>query len=93
VIVLAPEQGALYEFLKPRQEKARRGRVVLERRVGERRRAAGSPVGRERRRRERRAATPVSAHALMSVLGFMVLHPEEGRPRRGGRAPRGARRR
>lgn len=87
VIVLARDQAGLYEFLKERQEAAGKGRVILDRRLADRRRTA-TPVTRERRREDRRAPVPDAARALMSVLGFAVLHPEgdtqpAGRTRRG----------
>lgn len=74
LIILARDQATLYEFLKPRQEAAvPRTIVLLDRRAGERRQN-GSNVTPDRRKSERRAATPEAALALMSVLGFMILH-------------------
>jgi hypothetical protein len=80
VIVLARDQATFYEFLKPRQEAAAPGTVViLDRRGGERRRDGdGGPPEQsatpERRKDDRRGPTPEAALALMSVLGFMILH-------------------
>jgi hypothetical protein len=86
IIVLAKDQGSLYEFLKERQEAAGKGRVVLDQRVGERRRGT-APVNAERRRADRRAPVPDAARALMSVLGFAVLHPGDGATPTRGPAP------
>jgi len=72
LIVLSPDQAGFYEHLRCRQE-GDRVRVILDRRRGERRNH-GNSVTLERRRAERRAPTPEAARALMSVLGFMVLH-------------------
>lgn len=67
LIILAPDQTSLYEHLKVTQERDGRVRVILDRR----RDAGGAgPRGEH----ERRAPTPDAARALMSVLGFMVLH-------------------
>jgi hypothetical protein len=76
LIVLSPDQASFYEFLKSRQ--AGGGTVViLERRRLDRRRRA-RPRGRskadERRSTDRRTHPPEAARALMSVLGFMILH-------------------
>src|SRR5262245_42067056 len=67
LIVVAREQASFYEFLKPRQEAKGRTSVLLDRRT-----ASDSllscPVS-----NDRRLPVPAAA-ALMSVLGFMVLH-------------------
>jgi hypothetical protein len=76
LVIVSRALADLAEFLERRQESAGRGRVVLDRRVGERR-AAVLTVDRERRRRDRRHP-PSSAQALMEVLGFMVV--PSGRP-------------
>ena len=73
LIVLSAEQATFYEFLKPRQESGGRTLVVLDRRHTEPARTAASPEGVNRRGR-----TPEAALALMSVLGFMILHREGG---------------
>jgi len=74
LIILARDQATFYDFLKPRQEAAvPRTVVLLDRRVGERRQD-GDGVEPDRRRSDRRATTPEAALALMSVLGFMILH-------------------
>jgi len=73
LIIVAPEQATLYEFLKPRQE-ARGGTLVLLERRRRERRDAPTQAGPERRRRHRRFPAPAAALALMSVLGFMILH-------------------
>jgi hypothetical protein len=76
VIVLARDQASLYEFLKLRQEQAGGTRVILDRREPAGSSNGGGPSPRQAGRRapERRAAAPQAALALMSVLGFMVLH-------------------
>jgi hypothetical protein len=76
LIVLAPDQASFYEFLKSRQASGRTV-VILERRRAQRRRPARTRTP-ERRSTDRRTDTPEAARALMSVLGFMILH-------RGGR--------
>jgi len=79
LIILAPNQGTFYDFVKARQEAgASRTRVILDRRRSERRND-GQRVSAERRHRERRATPPEAARALMSVLGFMVLHRDGDR--------------
>ena len=65
LIIVARELLGFYEFLKPRQEAKGGTAVVLERRTG----AAPVPSPVERRR-----PTPAAAAALLSVLGFMLLH-------------------
>jgi hypothetical protein len=76
LIILARDQATFYEFLKPRQESgAARTLVLLDRRVGERRQDGdGAGPTPDRRRSDRRGETPEAALALMSVLGFMILH-------------------
>jgi hypothetical protein len=81
LIILARDQATFYEFLKPRQEAAAgRTLVLLDRRVGERRQEGdGSGPIPDRRRSDRRSETPEAALALMSVLGFMILHRDGDR--------------
>jgi hypothetical protein len=75
LIVLAADQASFYHFVKPRQEAGGRTLVVLDRRMAERRGAGASTrTPAERRRQNRRKPPPEAALALMSVLGFMVLH-------------------
>ena len=76
VIILARDQASLYDFLKPRQESGGRTIVVLDRREGERRKDGHGPEASDRRQSDRRAPTPEAALALMSVLGFMILHKD-----------------
>jgi hypothetical protein len=74
IIVVSPELESFYRFVKGRQEAEYGGLVVLlDRRLGERRTPAASQVETERRRRDRRTASD-PARALLSVLGFTVLH-------------------
>jgi hypothetical protein len=73
LIILGPDQATFYEFLKSRQGARGRTLVVLDRRRRERRNGPGQ-ASPDRRRRQRRAPVPEAALALMSVLGFMVLH-------------------
>ena len=73
LIVLGPDQATFYEFLKPRQEAGGRTLVVLDRRRRERRNGREAATS-DRRRRQRRTPPPEAALALMSVLGFMILH-------------------
>jgi hypothetical protein len=82
VIILSRDQASLFDFLKPRQEGTGGTIVILDRREGDRRRdghgSASDPTSNsevpERRTRDRRQETPEAALALMSVLGFMILH-------------------
>ena len=99
LVIVSRALADLAEYLQPRHETARRGRVILDRRVGERRRAAHS-VKDERRRNDRRQPPENPTEALMRVLGFMVIptaasaarHPGARRPaaapRRTARASR-----
>jgi hypothetical protein len=77
LIVLAPDQASLYEFLRDRQGPGGGTVVILDQRRAERRNG-GERVAVERRQRQRRAPTPAAALALMSVLGFMILHRDGG---------------
>ncbi len=76
LIVLAPDQASFYEFVKARQEAGGRTLVVLDRR------RAGPPpdppTRTHSREDDRRRPPPEAALALMSVLGFMILHRDEG---------------
>ncbi len=76
VIILARDQASFYEFVKPRQEGGGRTIVILDRREGERRRNGQGAAMPERRKSDRREETPEAALALMSVLGFMILHKD-----------------
>lgn len=74
VIILSRDQASFYEFVKAPQEAGGRTIVVLDRREGERRRDGHGPAAPDRRRSDRRAPQPEAALALLSVLGFMILH-------------------
>jgi len=76
IIILARDQASFYEFVKPKQESGGRTVVVLDRREGERRRNGDGTAPSERRQGQRRVDTPEAALALMSVLGFMILHKD-----------------
>jgi hypothetical protein len=76
LVIVSRALADLAEFIKRPQESSGRGRVILDRRVAERRAAALS-VDQDRRRSDRRQPPP-SAQALMEVLGFMVV--PAGRP-------------
>ena len=78
VIILSREQASFYEFVKTRQESGGRTLVVLDRREGERRRNGDGTAAPDRRRSDRRAPQPEAALALLSVLGFMILHRDGG---------------
>ena len=85
LVIVSRALADLAEYLQPRQESTGRGRVILDRRVGERRRAA-ERWSEDRRRSDRRRPPP-SLEALMRVLGFMVV-PTAARPsHRAGGAP------
>jgi len=72
LVIVSRALADLAEYLQPRHETTGRGRVILDRRVGERRRAAHS-VKDERRRNDRRQPPENPTEALMRVLGFMVI--------------------
>jgi hypothetical protein len=72
LVVINRALADLAEFLQLRQEAAGRGRVILDRRVGERRYAAHM-VNQDRRQSDRRRPPLSSAEALMRVLGFIVI--------------------
>jgi hypothetical protein len=82
----------LAEFLRLRQESAGRGHVILDRRVGERRRERRT-VEQDRRHDDRRDSPADSIEALMRVLGFMIVPSAAARVRSasGRRAKRPAR--
>jgi hypothetical protein len=74
IVVVAPELVSFYRFVKERQETDHGSLVVLlDRRHGERRTSPTGDVSGNRRRRDRRSASD-PARALLSVLGFTVLH-------------------
>jgi hypothetical protein len=71
LVIVSRALADLADFLQSRQEASGRGRVILDRRVGDRRVEAVT-VDRDRRRNDRRH--PASAgEALMRVLGFSVV--------------------
>ena len=76
IIIIGREYEGLYEGLKARQEATGRDRVILDRRSGERRQAAGPRPNTERRTGERRLPLSDAERALMNVLGFAVLQRE-----------------
>jgi hypothetical protein len=87
LVIVSRTLADLADFLQGRQEAAGRGRVILDRREGDRR-VASTTVERDRRRQsDRRLAAPVGAEALMRVLGFTVV-PSAAPP--GATAPRPA---
>jgi hypothetical protein len=73
LIIVSRDHASLYRSLKPAQESNGRDRVILDRRVAERRQDDGLPPGPERRQAERRAPVSDADVALMRVLGFSVL--------------------
>jgi len=90
LVIVSRALADLAEYLQPRQESAGRGRVILDRRVVERRRAERT-VRDDRRQSDRRQPPPDPAEALMRVLGFMVIPPgasSAAAPRRATRGPR-----
>jgi len=94
-VVVSRALTDLAEFLHNRQESAGRGRVILDRRVGERRRAPRA-VDEDRRQSDRRRPPSDPTEALMRVLGFMVVPTGDGAARPGAarrtHAPRAPRR-
>ena len=94
LVIVSRALADLAEYLQPRHETTGRGRVILDRRVGERRHAAHS-VKDERRRNDRRQPPENPTEALMRVLGFMVIPTAASAARRhpGARRPAAAPRR
>jgi hypothetical protein len=88
LVIVSRALADLAEFLHGRQEAAGRGRVILDRRVGDRRVTAVA-VEEERRRSDRRRAASDGAEALMRVLGFMIVPgaPPPAGPARASRRP------
>jgi hypothetical protein len=96
LVIISRALTDLAEFLQRRQESVGRGRVIVDRREGERRRAP-RVVDQDRRQSDRRHPSPEACAALMRVLGFMVIptagSTNGGRPSgtsRPARAPGGA---
>ena len=79
IIVIDRELGPFYEFLKSRQESECGTLLVLLDRRGGARRQTSQPVTRERRHGWRRARPAEAARALMSMLGFALLHRDRDR--------------
>jgi hypothetical protein len=72
LVIVSRALADLAEFLQLRQESAGRGRVLMDRRMGERRHTAHA-VEQDRRQRDRRRSPSDPTQALMRVLGFMVV--------------------
>jgi hypothetical protein len=72
LVIVSRALADLAEYLQPRHETSGRGRVILDRRVGERRREAHR-VRDDRRQSDRRRPPTDPTEALMRVLGFMVI--------------------
>jgi hypothetical protein len=71
-VIVSRAMADLAQYLEPRQESSGRGRVILDRRVEERRRMART-VEQDRRQSDRRRPPANSTEALMRVLGFTVI--------------------
>jgi hypothetical protein len=76
LVIVSRTLSDLAAFLERRQKTAGRGHVILDRRDGERRRAA-HVVRQDRRQSDRRRAPSDPTEALMRVLGFTVV-PTDG---------------
>jgi hypothetical protein len=90
LVIVSRTLSDLAEFLERRQRSAGRGRVILDRRVAERRRRAHAAVSEDRRRTDRRRDPPNPTEALMRVLGFTVTPagvPSPSSTRRPGPRP------
>jgi hypothetical protein len=90
LVIVSRALTDLAEFLQLRQASVGRGRVIVDRREGERRRAPRT-VEPDRRRSDRRRPSPEACEALMRVLGFMVIPTAgagNGRPSGAARAAR-----
>ena len=90
LVIVSRAMADLAQYLEPRQESSGRGRVILDRRVGERRREPRT-VEQDRRHSDRRRPPTNPTEALMRVLGFTVIRtataPAEGPSRRRAKAP------
>jgi hypothetical protein len=84
LVIISRALTDLGEFLQRRQESAGRGRVILDRRVAERRHA-NDGVDPDRRRSDRRRPPADPTQALMLVLGFMVVPTAVPPPRSASR--------
>jgi hypothetical protein len=79
LVIVAPDLASFYEYVKPRQEAGGQSIVVLlDRRRGERRTDVRE-IAPDRRVADRRAQPAETARALMSVLGFTILHRDGDR--------------
>lgn len=76
LIIVSRDHPGFYQSLKPAQETNGRDRVILDRRVADRRRTSMAVPLLERRKQQRRARVSDAERALMSVLGFTVLQRE-----------------
>jgi hypothetical protein len=72
LVIVSRAMADLAQYLQPRQESSGRGRVILDRRLEERRRAART-VEQDRRQSDRRRPPANPTEALMRVLGFTVI--------------------
>jgi len=82
LIVVAPDREHLYKFFQRAFVGNQTIRVVLDRRVAERRRRS-EPREPERRRRERRS--PRTTNGLLRVIGWTIVRLDASAPRRGSR--------
>ena len=80
LVIVSRALADLGDFLQRRQESTGRGRVLLDRRLAERRRALHT-VEQDLRQSDRRRPPSDPTQALMRVLGFMVV-PSDMRPAR-----------
>ncbi len=78
IFIVARYNPQLYEYLQREFSDTERIRIVMDRRVGERRQRSG-PATSERRRGDRRQHTDLDAH--LRERGFVIL-PEDSRPDR-----------
>lgn len=72
LVIVSRALADLADFLRVRQEAAGRGRVILDRREGNRR-VETVTVERDRRHRSDRRRDGTGAEALLRVLGFTVV--------------------
>jgi hypothetical protein len=84
LVIVSRAMADLAQYLEPRQESSGRGRVILDRRVEERRRAPRT-VEQDRRQSDRRRPPANPTEALMRVLGFTVIPTVAAPPRRSTR--------
>lgn len=76
ILVVARDQHSLYEYLRQDFADEPEVRVVMDRRMGERRRRSEPRRDNERRAGDRRSQAPLAEK--LAVVGFAVVSPSRG---------------